>query len=277
MSRSAQPIAARSPQSHLEIRVLGPLEVVADGEPLVVDTRKALAILVLLAVEGRPFAREELAAMLWPESDDESARGALRRTLSVLRTALDGRWLVSDRSSVTLQDHPDVDLRSLEAAVDSGDQARLEDAARSARGPFLSGFTLRDSPEFDDWRATRAVAAERTMAAALEQVAASAEARGDLAAAVATAQRQVELDPLDEPAQRRLIGLLARSGDRSGAIRQYRALVSLLERELGVAPLSETTDLYEVRPGRQDWRWCAVCARASRNPDVLGTRERVAQ
>jgi DNA-binding SARP family transcriptional activator/Tfp pilus assembly protein PilF len=251
MSRSTQPTAARSPQSRLEIRVLGPLEVVADGQPLLVDTRKALAILVLLAVEGRPFARDELAAMLWPESDDALARGALRRTLSVLRTALDGRWLVSDRSSVALQDGPDVDLRSLEAAVDSGDRARLEDAARSARGPFLSGFTLRDSPEFDDWRATRAVAAERTLAAALEHVAASAEASGDLAAAVATAQRQVELDPLDEPAQRRLIGLLARSGDRSGAIRQYRALVSLLERELGVAPLSETTDLYEsVRDGR---------------------------
>ncbi len=130
-------LAARSPQSRLEIRVLGPLEVVADGQPLVVDTRKALAILVLLAVEGRPFAREELAAMLWPESDDESARGALRRTLSVLRTALDGRWLVSDRSSVALQDHPDVDLGPWKLPSISGDQARLEDAASSARGPFL--------------------------------------------------------------------------------------------------------------------------------------------
>ena len=74
----------------LEIRVLGPLEVLVDGAPARVDTRKALAILVLLAVEGRPYAREELAAILWPDSDDESARGALRRTLSVLRGALGG-------------------------------------------------------------------------------------------------------------------------------------------------------------------------------------------
>src|SRR5829696_5587417 len=86
----------------LSIRVLGPLEVLVDGAPLVVDTRKALALVALLAVEGRPFAREELAALLWPEADSESARGALRRTLSVLRAALGDRWLRVDRSSVTL-------------------------------------------------------------------------------------------------------------------------------------------------------------------------------
>src|SRR5215211_4017227 len=90
----------------LEIRVLGPLEVLVDGMPLRVDTRKALAILALLAVDGRPYARDELAALCWPESDDESARGALRRTLSVLRAALGGRWLRVDRSTVAL-DGPD--------------------------------------------------------------------------------------------------------------------------------------------------------------------------
>ena len=42
------------------------------------------------------------------------------------------------------------------------------------------------------------------------------------------------------------MALLARAGDRAGAIRQYRAGVAVLERELGVAPLAETTDLYEA-------------------------------
>jgi DNA-binding SARP family transcriptional activator/tetratricopeptide (TPR) repeat protein len=251
MSHTAQTDADPTHSPELEIRVLGPLEVMADGQPLVVDTRKALAILVLLAVEARPFARDELAAMLWPESDDASARGALRRTLSVLRTALGGRWMTSDRSNVSMAGSPWVDLRLVEEAVGSRDITRLTAASRAARGPFLAGFTLRDSPEFDDWRATRGVAAERAVSAVLEELAALSETGGDLAAAVTTVRRQVELDPLDEPAQRRLIDLLARSGDRSGAIRQYRSLVSLLERELGVAPLSETTELYEaVRDGR---------------------------
>ena len=236
-----------TPGSGLEIRVLGPLEVRVGGAPLVVDTRKALAIVALLTVEGRPFARDELAAMLWPESDDESARGALRRTLSVLRAALGGRWVGVDRSTVSLDRGAAwVDLIALESAAASGDLEQLRAAATLARGPFLAGFSLRDSPDFDDWRATRAVAIERTVADVLERLSAEAETTGDLAGAIAAASRRVDLDPMDEPARRRLMALLARTGDRAAAIRQYRAGVAVLERELGVAPLAETTELYEA-------------------------------
>ena len=247
----SRPAASPPPQAAqgdtLEIRVLGPLEVRVDGAPLVVDTRKALAILALLATERRPFAREALAAMLWPESDDESARGALRRTLSVLRSALGDRWLRVDRSTVALDATGTwMDLAIVEAADAETSSAPLREASSAARGPFLSGFSLRDSPEFDDWRATRAVAVERTVARVLDRLASSAEAEGDLPAAVAAATRRLELDSLDEPAQRRLMLLLARSGDRAGAIRQYRACVAGLERELGVTPLAETTALYEA-------------------------------
>ena len=56
----------------LRIRLLGPLEVEVSGRPIVVDTRKALAIIALVAAEGRPFARDELAAMFWPDADDEA-------------------------------------------------------------------------------------------------------------------------------------------------------------------------------------------------------------
>ena len=236
-----------SHRTALEIRVLGPLEVRVDGATLVVDTRKALAILALLAVEGRPYAREELAAILWPDADDESARGALRRTLSVLKTALGDRWLRVDRATVALDlDGSHLDLAELEAAAGSTDVAVLRRAAATARGPFLAGFSLRDSPEFDDWRATRAVSIERLVADLLDRTADASAAAGDLVGAVAAATRRVDLDSLDESAHRRLMALLARSGDRAGAIRQYRAAVAVLDRELGVAPLTETTELYEA-------------------------------
>jgi DNA-binding SARP family transcriptional activator/tetratricopeptide (TPR) repeat protein len=238
----------------LDIRVLGPLEVQVDGTPVRVDTRKALAIVALLAVERRPYARDELAALFWPESDGESARSALRRTLSVLRAALGDRWLKVDRALVALAGHGDgvwLDLAALEASASAGDPASLATAAALARGPFLAGFSLRDSPEFDDWRATRAVSVERRIIDVLERLVSVAEAGGDPAAAVAAATRLVELDQLDEPARRRLMAALARSGDRAGAIRQYRATVAMLERELGVTPLAETTELYDaIREGR---------------------------
>ncbi len=235
------------PVSSLVIQLLGPLEIRATGRPIIVDTRKALAILALVAAEGRPFARDELAAMFWPDAGEEAARGALRRTLSTLRGAVGQRGLIIDRVRVALDPvQATVDLADLERLARATDLPDLERAAVLARGPFLAGFALRDSPPFDDWQAARAVRVERTVADLLDRLAAARLAAGDTAGAVDVAGRRVDLDPLDEPGQRRLIDLLARSGDRAGAIRQYRSLVAVFDRELGVAPLHETTELYEA-------------------------------
>jgi DNA-binding SARP family transcriptional activator len=230
----------------LRIRLLGPLEVTVGGEPIVVDTRKALAIVAVVAGEGRPFARDELAAMFWPEADDDAARGALRRTLSALRSAVDAPGLLIERTRVALDPvSVSVDLAELERLASSDRRADLEAAAALARGPFLAGFALRDSPAFDDWQAARGVRVERTLGGLFDRLARARAADGDASGAIEAARRRVELDPLDEPGQRRLIELLAETDDRAGAIRQYRSLVALFDRELGVAPLRETTDLYE--------------------------------
>ncbi|MEK6721800.1 MAG: AAA family ATPase [Chloroflexota bacterium] len=240
------------PDPSLSIRLLGPLEVAVAGRPIVVDTRKALAIVALVAAEGRPFARDELAAIFWPESHDEAARGALRRTLSALRTAVGGVGIVTGRAQVALdQAASNVDLAEFERLAESSRPADLEAAAALARGPFLAGFALRDSPAFDDWQAARAMRVERTVGDVLERLAAARLDSGDPGGAVEAARRRVDLDPLDEPGQRRLIELLGQTGDRAGSIRQYRSLVALFDRELGVAPLRETTDVYDaIREGR---------------------------
>src|SRR5687767_11040490 len=86
----------------LRVALLGPPDVECDGSPLVVDTRKAVALLAYLAVTGERHGRDALAALLWPDHDTEHARGALRRTLSVLNKALGGRWLAVDRARVGL-------------------------------------------------------------------------------------------------------------------------------------------------------------------------------
>ncbi|HEY8800040.1 MAG TPA: AAA family ATPase, partial [Candidatus Limnocylindrales bacterium] len=236
----------------LSIRLLGPLEIAVAGRPIVVDTRKALAIVALVAGEGRPFARDELAAMFWPEADDEAARGALRRTLSALRTAVGASGLVIGRTQVALDPAASsVDLAEVERLAASSRPTDLEAAAALARGPLLAGFAVRGSPAFDDWQAARAVRLERTVGNILERLAAARLRGGDVGGAVEAATRRVELDPLDELGQRRLIELLALASDRTGAIRQYRELVALFDRELGVAPLRETTELYDtIREGR---------------------------
>ena len=236
----------------VEIRLLGSPEITVAGNPLEVDTRKAVAILAVLATDGRPYGREELAALLWPDADDASARGALRRTLSVLRGAVGPDVLRVDRQQVALvASRYGVDVGRLETLGASGDPADLATAADLARGPFMAGFTLRDSPEFDDWRAARAATVERTIGRVLDRLTAALEANGDVAGAIAAAGRRIDLDPLDESAHVRRMELLAAAGDRAGAVRQYRACVAVLERELGVDPLAETTARYEaIRDGQ---------------------------
>ncbi len=239
------------PQPPIRIRLLGPIEVMVEGRPIVVDTRKALAIVALVAAEGRPVARDELAAMFWPDASDEAARNALRRTLSTLRTAVASAGLRIERSRVLLQ--PDtawVDLVELQRLAASRSARDLEAAARLARGPFLAGFAVRDSPPFDDWQATLSTRVEGIVGQLLDRVAVIRLTGGDRVGAVDAARRRVAIDELDEAGQRRLIEVLARSGDRTGAIEQYRNLVALFKRELGVPPLRETTELYDaIRDG----------------------------
>ena len=64
-------------------------------------------------------------------------------------------------------------------------------------------------------------------------------------------RRWLEVDPLHEPAHQFMMSALARSGEVAGAIAQYRDLVRTLDRELGVAPLPETSELADaIQDGR---------------------------
>ena len=69
-------------EPRLSVFLFGPPRVERDGRPVEPDTRKAIALLAYLAMTGHAEGRDRLAALLWPDADDERARGALRRTLS---------------------------------------------------------------------------------------------------------------------------------------------------------------------------------------------------
>ena len=233
----------------LRLTLFGPPLVERAGAPVTFDTRKAVAILARLAVAGRPIARVQLAALLWPEADDERARSALRRTLSVAGSV--GSALVVDRTSVGLD--PALtwsDVAEFETLAQSDDTRTLRRAADLAQDGFLAGFALRDAPDFDDWQRTVDESLRLTLGGVLDRLVDAAQSAGDVGGALTDARRRLNLDPLHEPAHQNLIRLLAWNGDRSGAMAQYRACVRVLDQELGVAPLPETEDLYvQVREG----------------------------
>jgi DNA-binding SARP family transcriptional activator len=237
--------------AELDLALLGAPTVTRNGAPVSFDTRKATAVLALLALHDHELSRERLALLLWPEADATRARASLRRTLSVTAAAA-GPGLRVTRAAVALDPgRVQVDVAEFEALAAAPDAGSLDRAARLYRDDFLAGFALRDCPEFDDWQASTADRLRQRLAGVLERLAAACSAAGDLDRAVAHAQRWQALDPLHEPAYQALIRLLAWTGQRSAALRQYRALVRTLDTELAVRPLPETTRLYDdVRAGR---------------------------
>jgi DNA-binding SARP family transcriptional activator len=228
----------------LRVLLLGAPQASVGRTAVETDTRKAMALLAYLAVSEQPQRRATLAALLWPDTDEQKARGALRRTLSVLRTALGDRWLDAEGETIDLQrTGVRVDVADFRRAFREN---RLADAVALYRGDFMQGFSLRDSPEFDDWQAAQSDALRSEYAGALAQLSAAAEREGDLAAAIAHAKRRLGLDPFHEPAHRDLMRLYARSGDRGAALRQFREASLLLDKELGVAPVAETRALHDA-------------------------------
>jgi len=230
----------------LHIKLFGPPQIERDGVPVEVDTRKAIALLAYLAVTGMPQSRDTLAVLLWPESDDAHARAALRRTLSSLK-ALGGEGLDVNRRTVALDDsNVTVDVQEFLSAVI--DEQSAVESLRSAvdlhKSDFMSGFALRDSPEFDDWQYGQSERLRGVLSTVLQRLVDKLVSNGDYQRAIDHATRWLSLDVMHEPAHRMLMELHAWSGDRGAALRQYRECVRVLDRELGVAPLDETSELY---------------------------------
>jgi len=237
--------------TELSLALLGPPVVKRDGEPVTFDTRKAIALLALLAVTGREHSREQLADLLWPDADSAKGRASLRRTLSVTAAAM-STGLTITRAAVTLElSAVQVDVRDFEVLIARPDAASLEQAVALYRDDFLAGFTVRGCPDFEDWQSSVADELRQSLARGLQRLVAACIAAGELERASAHARRWLQLDPLHEPAHQAIIRLYGWAGQRSAAMRQYRALVRILDRDLAVRPLPETTRLYEdVRADR---------------------------
>ena len=251
----------------LRLALLGPPVVLRDGLPVTFDTRKAVALLALLAVTGREHSREQLADLLWPEADSAKGRASLRRTLSVTAAAM-GAGLTISRAAVTLElAAVEVDVREFEALIARADAESLERAVQLYRDDFLSGFVLRSCPDFEEWQSSVAEGLRQALARGLQRLVAACIAEGDLERATGHARRWLQLDPLHEPAHQAIIRLHGWAGQRSAAMRQYRSLVRVLDRDLAVRPLPETTRLYDdVRAGRLEPPPAPSVVRAADSP-----------
>jgi len=247
--------------SDLRILVLGPPVITLNGAPIDVDTRKATALIVYLAVKNIAVRRDTLITLFWTDYDDSSARATFRRTLSVAHRALEKQWLDIDGEQISLKQGTGlfvdaVHFRTLIANARTHHASSdvicatcaqwLAEAIELYRDVFLAGFTLKDGVEFDNWQESEAQRLSEDLNTAFERLTRWHMQNQDYAAAVAYLQRWLQVDPLQEPAHHRLIEAYALSGQRTAALQQYKEFEALLQRELGVVPLQKTAELYEA-------------------------------
>ncbi|HEX6306225.1 MAG TPA: protein kinase [Anaerolineales bacterium] len=250
--------------ARLSIALLGSFHAVLGGDPVSgFESDKARALLAYLVVESdRPHRREALAALLWHDVPEPTARTNLRGSLANLRQVIgdyqaDPPFLLTTRQTIQFNRASDywLDVATLTTLIEADDLnpltiERWEEAATLYRGDFLEGFSLKDSPVFDEWSLLTREYLARQMLSALRRLSAHHEGRGDYPRGVQYASRWVELEPWDEQGHRQLMRLFALDGQRSAALAQYETCRKALAQELGVEPSQETTALYQrIREG----------------------------
>jgi DNA-binding SARP family transcriptional activator/predicted ATPase len=239
--------------------LFGPPRIEQSGASLPLGVRKAIALFVYLAVTRQGHSRDALAALFWPESNQQEARASLRRMLYRLNQLLGTDGLVAANDVVLL--NPQMDLwldvaefrRSVarclashkEMVFDESSLQQLKEAIDLYNDDFMAGFSLPDCAEFDEWQFFQREELRQSLAAVLEQFANFHEAQAQYEQAIFYARRWLALDRMHEPVHRHLMRLYASAGQQSAALRQYEECARTLDEELGIEPDEETIVLFE--------------------------------
>lgn len=253
--------AAGRAQPTLSIQLLGDVQIIARGVDVTaaIRYRKGLALLGYLATQhGRQHPREQIADLLWPDLDMVAARTNLRQILIPLAQVLNrdeaAPILVATKNSIGLFPRADTEI-DLDAIVSLADTApslaprspekhEFERRLSLIRGEFMAGLTLPDCEEFEEWlQHTRRTFHVRATVF-LERLCVRHEADGQLSLAILVAERLTALDVWNEPHQRLLMRLLARSGQHGAALAVFDSLSENLRRQLDIEPDAQTRNLH---------------------------------
>ena len=229
----------------LQIRLFGEPRFAFDNEPWrFAAPPRALPLLAnLLLRSGERVSRARLAATLWPDELDDTARSNLRRHLHRITAALpaiDGvSWLVSDNATVGWNEASPswIDVVEFERLV--ANPATMERAVESYRGDLLEGL-------YEDWIIAERERLRSIALTALYDLAVGAKSRRDYAEAIARSERILSIDEWREDALRIQMSARYELGDRSAALAMYERFAHRLRSEMRIDPMPETTALRDT-------------------------------
>jgi len=229
-----------SPPGELEVRILGPLEVVRAGSPVDLPGRRLRALLTALAVRGSTVSVGELVDAVWGDDPPAAARTTLQTYVSRLRRSLGHDAIGHGTGGYRLAQAVATDVGAVRATVAAlsrtgcVDHATRVERALGAlsrwRGPAMS--------EFDDVEWFRAASVELVeMRANLVDLAAESMLHTGRAADAAGMLRTVTTeDPWREATQTLLVRALHDAQRSTEAVRVASAYRRQLAETTGLVP-----------------------------------------
>jgi DNA-binding SARP family transcriptional activator len=223
----------------LEFRILGPLEVWKDGEPLQLGSRKQRTALVVLLLSARHVVSiDQLVDALWGATPPRTALTSLQNFVSHLRKLLGSEVLVTKPSGYQLEVGPEqIDAERFRVLVESARagtaekrRAKLAEGLAMWRGPPLADFG------FDSFAQVDIARLEELRLGALEERIEAELAAGHHAEVVNEIQSLVAAHPLREHLRGHLMLALYRSDRQAEALEAYLDARHELVEALGIEP-----------------------------------------
>jgi LuxR family maltose regulon positive regulatory protein len=235
----------------IEVKVLGESGVWVGGQ-LIGETKwrsqRAKEIFFYLLSNDVCQTRETITAAIWPDMEPAKAISNFHINLYRLRQALPPSLLRQEGGQYSLNPNLSIrfDARDFELLLRQLDSrpasnkaliARLEEAVRLYRGPFMNGIT-------SDWVLSRQRRLENLYLNALMQLARLKSEAGAHAAAVALLERVIETDPYLDEVYCQLMEEYAALHDDVSAARIYRQYTETVGTEMDCLPPERMQDLH---------------------------------
>ena len=236
----------------IEVRVLGPLEVLRGDQPVHIPGEKERALLGLLAMQpGKVMSADQLIDQLWGDALPTNAANALQAVVSRLRRALgeDG-VVVTKKPGYALQIAPEaIDATRFEGLLVRARQLDADDAATASRLLTEALRLWRGSPyadfAYEDFAREERARLEDLHVSVLEEKIAADLSLGRNGEALARLERLIPAYPLREGLRGLLMLALYRAGRQGDAIAAYQETRRVLNDDLGLDPGPELEDIYK--------------------------------
>ena len=228
----------------LNIEVIERFRVRVGTRTLANCSRKSRALIAYLALkECHEATRDALVGLLWSESSHGRGRASLRQAVYEVQTELQaasGSALEADKEVVRLpSDGMVVDVLE---AIRLASESKVHPAICSQQRVIESVLVDLESvdPVFREWVLAQRQLLQDRLVSHLEgsvQKASCAKHRHEILQAL------LQLDPTNEAAARELMLQRAQDGDVGGALRIYKGLWDVLDKEFDVEPTADTQNL----------------------------------